>query len=179
MLVVEVSSRFYLPVGDGIRAKVPGGVHTALMDHGIIGDPFYRKNDENYLWVGRTDWTYYTTFNGKSSYMSLISCQPVLGGKYQKFDEHGKTASYIRFYICYDCNTSSFSEEPVEFKTNKKMNRLVSRRPIQMIYRHKIETQGCHLTYIHRWMIFDFTSFLTVFQLYQDDGWMIAKGRVK
>ena len=93
MLVVELSSRFSLPVGDGIRAKVPGGVHTALMDHGIIGDPFYRKNDENYLWVGRTDWTYYTTFNGKSSYMSFVSCQPVLGGKYNKFDEHTKTAS--------------------------------------------------------------------------------------
>ena len=28
------------------------------------------------------------------------------------------------------------------------------------------------------WMTLDFTSFLTVFQLYQDDGWMIMEGCV-
>ena len=51
----------------GIPAKVPGGVHTALMDNGIIADPFYRTNDKLYLWVGRTDWTYYRTFDGITS----------------------------------------------------------------------------------------------------------------
>ena len=29
------------------------------------------------------------------------------------------------------------------------------------------------------WMTCDFTSFLTVFQSYQDDGWMIMKGCVQ
>ena len=29
------------------------------------------------------------------------------------------------------------------------------------------------------WMAYDVTSFLTVFQSYQDDGWMIMKGSVQ
>lgn len=49
---------------EGIPAKVPGGVHMALMNSGVIEDPFYRMNDKNYLWVGRTDWTFYTVFTG-------------------------------------------------------------------------------------------------------------------
>ena len=33
--------------------------------------------------------------------------------------------------------------------------------------------------YIDGWMTCDFTSFLTVFQSYQDDDWMIMKGCVQ
>ena len=58
--------------GDAIPGRVPGGVHTALLSHGVIKDPFYRKNDVDYLWVGRTDWTYYTTFTGKYTVYTLV-----------------------------------------------------------------------------------------------------------
>ena len=39
------------------------------------------------------------------------------------------------------------------------------------IYMHIVEMNG--------WMTCDFTSFSTVFQSYQDDGWLIMKGYVQ
>ena len=39
-------------------------MYTALMDSKIIGDPYYRKNDLQYRWVGLEDWSYSRTFAG-------------------------------------------------------------------------------------------------------------------
>ncbi len=44
-------------------AKVPGAVHTDLLDQGIIADPFYRNNERQVQWVGERNWTYRTTFD--------------------------------------------------------------------------------------------------------------------
>jgi len=43
-------------------ASVPGCVHTDLLTNKLIDDPFYRDNEQNLQWVGKTDWEYQTTF---------------------------------------------------------------------------------------------------------------------
>lgn len=46
----------YLP------AKVPGSIHTDLIENGKSSDPFFRNNAQNAQWIGQTDWKYKTTF---------------------------------------------------------------------------------------------------------------------
>ncbi len=46
-----------------LDAKVPGCVHTDLLDNGIIDDPFYRLNEYDVQWIDKKDWEYQTTFN--------------------------------------------------------------------------------------------------------------------
>ena len=43
-------------------ASVPGYVHTDLLANKVIGDPFYRDNEQKQQWIGKTDWQYRTTF---------------------------------------------------------------------------------------------------------------------
>ncbi|XP_074652140.1 beta-mannosidase-like [Tubulanus polymorphus] len=45
-----------------VLGKVPGSVFTDLMNHGIIGDPYYRFNDNLYQWVATDNWTYTRNF---------------------------------------------------------------------------------------------------------------------
>ena len=44
-------------------AKVPGCVHTALMENGIISDPFFGLNNMAVQWVDKEDWEYKTVFD--------------------------------------------------------------------------------------------------------------------
>ncbi|HEY6187781.1 MAG TPA: glycoside hydrolase family 2 protein [Pyrinomonadaceae bacterium] len=44
-------------------ATVPGCVHTDLLQNKLIGDPFYRDNEQKLQWIGKTDWEYQLTFN--------------------------------------------------------------------------------------------------------------------
>lgn len=41
-------------------AKVPGVVHTDLIDNKIIEDPFFRLNERGVQWVDKEDWVYKT-----------------------------------------------------------------------------------------------------------------------
>ncbi|WP_406148373.1 glycosyl hydrolase 2 galactose-binding domain-containing protein [Streptomyces sp. NBC_01012] len=50
-----------LPTG-GVPATVPGCVHTDLLAAGLIDDPYLDDNETRLGWIGRTDWTYSTTF---------------------------------------------------------------------------------------------------------------------
>ena len=43
-------------------AEVPGVVHTDLIRHGVIPDPWFRLNEKDAQWVERKDWVYKTTF---------------------------------------------------------------------------------------------------------------------
>lgn len=45
-----------------LPATVPGCVHTDLIANKKIEDPFYRDNEKNLQWIGKTDWEYKTTF---------------------------------------------------------------------------------------------------------------------
>ena len=49
--------------GEWLPVKVPGTVHQDLINHGMIPNPFYGKNEEKVQWVENEDWTYRTTFN--------------------------------------------------------------------------------------------------------------------
>ena len=44
-------------------ATVPGVVHTDLLDHGLIEEPFFRLNERSVQWVDKEDWVYETTFD--------------------------------------------------------------------------------------------------------------------
>ena len=48
----------------GLKAPVPGYVHTALLKAGYIDDPLYRYNDELYRWIDYDNWTYSKSFDG-------------------------------------------------------------------------------------------------------------------
>ncbi|GAB2540770.1 beta-mannosidase [Gracilibacillus alcaliphilus] len=45
------------------KATVPGCVHTDLLDHGIIEDPFVGKKELDVQWIDKKDWEYQTTFD--------------------------------------------------------------------------------------------------------------------
>ncbi len=49
--------------GKKMPAKVPGVVHTDLLNNGVIGDPFYRSNEEEQQWINEKDWIYETYFH--------------------------------------------------------------------------------------------------------------------
>ncbi|WAR04162.1 MANBA-like protein [Mya arenaria] len=63
-----------------VPARVPGGVHTALMDAGILKDPYFRKNDNEYRWVGLTNWTYTRSFQVSSALLDQRSIELVCEG---------------------------------------------------------------------------------------------------
>lgn len=51
-------------VGDSLwqSATVPGNVHSDLLDHQLIADPFIGDNEKEAQWISKTDWEYKTTF---------------------------------------------------------------------------------------------------------------------
>lgn len=51
-----------------LGAQVPGCVHSALQQQGLIQDPYYRFNDLLYQWIALENWTYSTTFSLNSSF---------------------------------------------------------------------------------------------------------------
>lgn len=48
---------------DWKKATVPGTIHTDLMAHGFIPDPFYGALEEKVQWVDRNDWEYKRLFS--------------------------------------------------------------------------------------------------------------------
>ena len=61
--------------GGGIRASVPGCVHTDLLAAGNIPDPFYRDNESRLQWIGEADWVYSRTFTVDAE---TLSCDRVV-----------------------------------------------------------------------------------------------------
>ncbi|WP_233712090.1 glycoside hydrolase family 2 protein [Kribbella turkmenica] len=49
--------------GTTVAATVPGEVHTDLLAAGEIPDPFDGDNESALAWIGRTSWSYRTTFD--------------------------------------------------------------------------------------------------------------------
>jgi beta-mannosidase len=43
--------------------KIPVSAHTALLQNGMIEDPFYRDNEEKLQWIEKEDWEFQTTFD--------------------------------------------------------------------------------------------------------------------
>jgi len=59
---LEVASPDYIDYF-WMTTKVPGDVHTTLIERGIIADPFYGHNDQQSRWVENKVWWYRNTFN--------------------------------------------------------------------------------------------------------------------
>ncbi len=43
--------------------KIPVTAHTALLQNGMIEDPFWRDNEEKLQWIEKEDWEFQTTFD--------------------------------------------------------------------------------------------------------------------
>ena len=54
---------------DWLPAKVPGTVHTDLLDNNKIEDPFYRLNEHDVQWIDKKDWEYKTTFTVDDNFL--------------------------------------------------------------------------------------------------------------
>ena len=52
-------------LGDSLwyPAKVPGVVHTDLLNNGLIDDPYWRNNELDLQWIENEDWEYHTTIS--------------------------------------------------------------------------------------------------------------------
>lgn len=50
------------PLNDLIEVNIPGDVHLALMDAGIIGDPVQAGNENKTAWIGNQEWWFYRDF---------------------------------------------------------------------------------------------------------------------
>lgn len=48
--------------GKWYSAKVPGSIHTDLMNHHLIPDPFQGENEKLVQWVSKKDWVYTCSF---------------------------------------------------------------------------------------------------------------------
>ena len=60
-------------------AKVPGCIHTDLMAHGLIPDPFYGTNEDSVQWVGKRVWKYRTIIT-RDMWEGFEHCDLVLYG---------------------------------------------------------------------------------------------------
>ncbi|WP_330173146.1 glycoside hydrolase family 2 protein [Streptomyces sp. NBC_01498] len=54
------------PAGE-VAARVPGCVHTDLLDAGLIEDPFLALNETAVAWIGRTGWRYDTELGARAT----------------------------------------------------------------------------------------------------------------
>ncbi|HYE13255.1 MAG TPA: hypothetical protein VD968_02315, partial [Pyrinomonadaceae bacterium] len=65
---------------DWREAAVPGCVHTDLLRHRLIEDPFYRDNERKLQWIGKTDWEYETTFRAGPALLARRNVELVFEG---------------------------------------------------------------------------------------------------
>ena len=70
----EINKTEWLP------ATVPGCVHTDLLANKKIEDPFYRDNEKNLQWIGKTDWEYETRFNVSAEMLKRRNLEIVFEG---------------------------------------------------------------------------------------------------
>lgn len=63
-----------------INATVPGCIHTDLLDNDLIKDPYYRDNETDLMWIGKTDWTYEREFEIDESILSNENVKLILHG---------------------------------------------------------------------------------------------------
>ncbi|MGE5860909.1 MAG: glycosyl hydrolase 2 galactose-binding domain-containing protein, partial [Ignavibacteria bacterium] len=57
-------------LNEWLPAKIPGTVHTDLLENKIIAEPFFDDNELKIGWVCESDWIYKTTFSRPSDFNS-------------------------------------------------------------------------------------------------------------
>lgn len=63
-----------------LKASVPGTIHTDLLAHNLIPEPFYRSNEDSVQWVSQKDWAYKTDFKVDKSILLRDSVELVFNG---------------------------------------------------------------------------------------------------
>lgn len=69
--------------GDSYEAPVPGDTMSALIDAGVVSDPYYGDNELAAQWVGREDWRYERSFEVDPR---LLADQATHEGMFLHFD---------------------------------------------------------------------------------------------
>lgn len=67
-------------VGRWLPATVPGSVHTDLMAHKLIEDPFYRNNEPSVQWIDKINWEYAVEFQPAEAVLAADNQQLVFYG---------------------------------------------------------------------------------------------------
>ncbi len=91
MQMRSVSGKLTIPVNAGWQfreagkdewhaATVPGCVHTDLLANKLIEDPFYRDNEKQQQWIGKTDWEYQTHLSVTAATMQREHVELVFEG---------------------------------------------------------------------------------------------------
>jgi len=62
------------------KAEVPGFIHTDLLSNDLIPDPFFRDNEFQLDWIGKTDWEYRTHFIIDKSFLNSRRIDIVFNG---------------------------------------------------------------------------------------------------
>ncbi len=71
-----------------LTAKVPGCVHTDLLDNEKIKDPFYGVNELDLQWIDKYDWEYQTTFKVEKDLLDKDHIELVFDGLDTYADVH-------------------------------------------------------------------------------------------
>jgi beta-mannosidase len=61
-------------------AKVPGDIHSDLIDHKLIPDPFYRNNEKEIQWIEKEEWEYSTHFSLDEQFLGKKNIEMVFKG---------------------------------------------------------------------------------------------------
>ncbi|MBA4405929.1 beta-mannosidase [bacterium] len=61
-------------------AKVPGCVHTDLLDNALIKDPFYRTNEKDLQWIDKSDWEYEATIDIEEAFLRYENIELICEG---------------------------------------------------------------------------------------------------
>ena len=61
--------------GRWLAATVPGCIHTDLLRHGVIPDPFCGEREKELAWIGERDWVYRNEFHalGDGDHLELVA----------------------------------------------------------------------------------------------------------
>ncbi len=63
-----------------LEATVPGVIHTDLLKHGLIPDPWYGLNEKDIQWVEEKNWVYKRSFDVTEEELQNGSCELVFEG---------------------------------------------------------------------------------------------------
>ena len=62
------------------QAAVPGCVHTDLLEHKLIPDPYFRDNEKKVQWIENEEWEYQTTFDVSPVMFDLPNISLIFNG---------------------------------------------------------------------------------------------------
>ena len=119
-------------------AEVPGVVHTDLIRHGVIPDPWYRMNEKEVQWVEKKDWVYRNTFDITTEELDKKHIELTFEGldTYAEISINGRVvASTDNMYLRYDFDIKKFlqvgeNELRVKFESPvTKLTDFVAARP--------------------------------------------------